>query len=622
MQRNLSIISRALLALLILIDLAFVVLCNAAPDYLFVVTLVVVEAAASILYALFSRGNGLESVGITRRHRFPVLLAALVLAIAFLFGLLFAAYCFYVQMLLTISLTPKLQSVAVLLDALPLSPEALGVLLLSIYGLLCLPGTYRSAVRFVRYMAAPAAVFLGSVVVGCVSGLKTVFVRWKSLLKQIAGYGFWLVVSAVVGCLLMIAAYSIPVEKMYPNAVESANIMVSETAYFHAIPGTEATEVNNFTVARWLNAASYYDDEMTLFENAMSLPRAGYSDDGNAFNDFMQYASGDDGFTTVTYTRYWQGCQVFLRPMLTFLNIWGIRILNVLLQAGFLAAVSVLMKKRGLKRYIVPYLLSALAIAACIALPLSIDLCAVFYIASAAVLLILRPASHAPGHRRARLIFLFSGIATAFFDTLTNPLLTLGLPLMFLLLRDHASAVPDADRKDYFFRRVALVCVVWLIGYAGMWLLKWVAGSIATHTDLFTGGWEQVLLRTSTTSSESDYTRWYVVWVNIRTMFLRNLLAFPALIWITLQFVRTRPSQPRPRLQPGYKNYVVSVVFLALVPLLWYFFASNHSYNHAWFTYRELMISLMGMLFLLADRQNRPGHAIPAINRKSEECLK
>ncbi len=612
MKKNLTVASGILSILLVLIDLASAVLSATPSTFRLVMVLVVLEAAVAGLFDLFEHMASIDIPEKSQTYRILTAVGGFVLAVSVLLGLLHSVFRLYTIFLQSVSTSTKLQPIWTMLNTLPISLDMLGGLLLTVYGMFCLSGTYHIAIRFIRIAIIPATLFFVQMIIGCCSGLKSVFVRWKTLVRELATYAILLVVAATCGTALLVAVYAIPVERTYPNAVSSAAAMGNEGRYFQVVHDSNATWVNNLTVSRWLNAAAYYDDEMSVFQNAMQLPRATYGDDSseNTFSDFIRYTSGDDGFSTLTYSHYWQGCQIFVRPLLSISSIWGIRILNMFLQIAFLIAISILMKQRGLRRYIAPYILSALAITACFVLPLSIDFCAVYYIASITILSILCPAS-TPSNRQSRLVLLFSGIATAYFDTLTNPLLTVGIPLLFLLLRDYTCGAPQAKKREYFFKRVLLVCLAWLIGYAGMWVMKWIVGSFAAGTNLLVDSWNQILYRTSTSFGEINFTRSDVIFLNFNTMFFNNVFALPTYVWVTFKFVRLHAPLPNKIPSDSQKNWIAMVLLITLLPLIWYLFVSNHSYIHYWFTYREWMLSLLGLLFLLANHDPANG-MIPA----------
>lgn len=86
--------------------------------------------------------------------------------------------------------------------------------------------------------------------------------------------------------------------------------------------------------------------------------------------------------------------------------------------------------------------------------------------------------------------FMLNGICVAFFDLLTYPLVAFGVPLILALLLDGFTTVKEGIKK------LATYSFGWIIGYAGMWGGKWLAGSVLTGKDLFSDAIAQIGLRT------------------------------------------------------------------------------------------------------------------------------
>lgn len=71
--------------------------------------------------------------------------------------------------------------------------------------------------------------------------------------------------------------------------------------------------------------------------------------------------------------------------------------------------------------------------------------------------------------------FLIVGILTSYFDFLTYPIVTLGIPLCCYFLL-------ESDRLWNNIKRLTGFSVSWAIGYAGMWAAKWVIADLTLHT--------------------------------------------------------------------------------------------------------------------------------------------
>ena len=119
-------------------------------------------------------------------------------------------------------------------------------------------------------------------------------------------------------------------------------------------------------------------------------------------------------------------------------------------------------------------------------------------------------------NEKAGLLFFIIGGLTSFFDLLTAPLVTLGLPaIVLLLLRKKINR--SGHFKDYVF---ILLCISlsWLVGYAIIWVSKWLLASIFLHENILQDGFREVIQRTgSQISSGSDVKN-----IQVNEVLMRN----------------------------------------------------------------------------------------------------
>lgn len=118
-------------------------------------------------------------------------------------------------------------------------------------------------------------------------------------------------------------------------------------------------------------------------------------------------------------------------------------------------------------------------------------------------------------------LFFATGIATAYFDFLTYPLVPFGI-LIVLYLIVNGENIRIANIK--LLLQKGFLCGA---GYGGMWSGKWLAGSILTKQNLFADALNQVFLRTSAGfyDGAEGYSRLDALWRNIGV-----LLKWPFLI--------------------------------------------------------------------------------------------
>ncbi|MDD3429503.1 MAG: hypothetical protein PHG02_05830 [Oscillospiraceae bacterium] len=209
------------------------------------------------------------------------------------------------------------------------------------------------------------------------------------------------------------------------------------------------------------------------------------------------------------------------------------------------------------------------------------------------------------------MLFFICGSVTNFIDFLTTPLISLGLPLaIYLMLR-------LKNQQSGFFAncvRIVTVSFCWGLGYALTWVSKWVIGSVVLQKNVLA---EAMLSAAERTNGQADatFTHGEVILKNIRlfTQFKvpEILLAATTLIlglWLLYVCFKKRTISPLWQHAP--------FAGLALYPYLWYFVLANHSYHHAFFTFRTQIIlpfAVCGCMWVAAAdyyREFRPFTAI------------
>ena len=171
------------------------------------------------------------------------------------------------------------------------------------------------------------------------------------------------------------------------------------------------------------------------------------------------------------YPRYWHGYMIFLKPLLCIFDIAQIRLLMMCLVLGITGITCVIVYRR-LGLYYLIGLLYALMIINPVTVSMSMQFLNVYVVSliSLDILLLCPTRRGGDGY-----VFLFTGIAIAYFDFLTYPITALGLPLCVYLAK-----LKD-QRLSYQICKLLEHTVIWGFGYVGMWAGKWIV------TYLFTG---------------------------------------------------------------------------------------------------------------------------------------
>ena len=405
-----------------------------------------------------------------------------------------------------------------------------------------------------------------------------------------------IVFAALAGTLLLAAVYMLPLEPIDRHVAASAHIFAEEGEHpsvyehFHSM-------LDNRTDALMLLEAAH-DGEGSVWRRAM-LVRRGWTNEAETVTLTEHYLAGVPYRAVIPYGRYWHGYHLLLKPLLCILDYSGIRILNTVGQWSLLAAVLLLLALK--KRYglIVPYLLTVLMLMPEV-LSKSLEFTPCYYILSAGVVAVILKQDNLREHpdalRRWVLLFAWLGVATSYFDFLTFPIATFGIPAVFWLNGQEERA------PETVLPRLAALLGGWGVGYAGMWTGKWLIGSIITRASLLGEAADSIAYRASHESLEKVLTG---LAGNV-SGFVRCPAAYAALAYLlilTVLFVRGgqfhRPYS-RFHFRETFRR-ALPYLLLALLPFLWYLAAAEHSGRHWYFTCKALSVSALSLLCLFTE---------------------
>ena len=400
--------------------------------------------------------------------------------------------------------------------------------------------------------------------------------------------------ASLVGALLLTAVYALPVERMDLNVARSATIMDEEWAYPVLSPYF-TSQLDNYTDSIiLLEAACPAEVGGSLLNRAMTVPRGRVSGWNNVSEELAAHYLRGAPFTAYSgYARYWHGSLVFVKPLLLLTDYGGIRVLNGVVQLLVMTGLCLLLRKRGLGAYTLPTTL-AYGMLMPLALAKSLQFSACFYVLTlgAAALLLTEKKRRKPA---ASVVFLYIGVATAYLDLLTYPIATFGVPALFLLL---------LCREEPEERRLAGLVksgLSWCAGYGGMWVLKWVLGSLITGTNILADGADAFAKRASYTATENAARVEALSCLRMNTeAFLFTPVTFLTagfLLWLLWRWAKRNDGAFAYRDRRDLIRTLFPFFLVSLAPVVWYLFAANHSTVHRFFTNKALVVSFLAILF-------------------------
>lgn len=405
----------------------------------------------------------------------------------------------------------------------------------------------------------------------------------KLFLKEI----LIVVIGVVAGVAALAATYFIPQEKMKENAWESAILMHREGLGSFMWPTVKMTQLDGYTDGVMLNTAYTETDDGIrdiLLDTRVQVREI------NPMESFYEViALENKEYRVETYGRYWHGYQILWRPLLCFFNYGEIRQINMAVQLALVFAFLYLLFLAGEKALVIPFFGMYLFLTP-LALFSSMQFSPCFYLMLLASMALVGLRAYLNDTGR-NYLFLLVGILTAFFDLLTYPFVTLGIPLITYLAIDRECM----ENWKKSIRDIVFYSVSWGIGYVGMWGAKWIAASVLTDENVIMDAVNQVKFRSghyeqgrsflTTLKLNFDACNMKSIWVVLiaLTVFL--------LACVILNFRRN-----------GIKLLPVTAVILvvSLYPFLWYYLTMHHSSDNSYFTWREYSICVYGVLTALA----------------------
>ena len=408
-----------------------------------------------------------------------------------------------------------------------------------------------------------------------------------------------LVAGILIGAILVTAVYALPLENIQKNLRSSAETVETEGSYPFLYSNWRSTRLDNFTDSIMMLIAAYEGDQ-GIVQNAMLSTYTRFVDHDPA-EGLVKWATGDtSGIETHSYSRYWHGYLVWLKPLMEFLDYAQIRMVNTILQVLLLAAVLLVMIMKGWKRLAIPFLMMALFLTP-IALFKSFQFSWIYYVFMVSALVLMLRFEKLKGKRSYYLLFLITGMATSYVDFLTYPLITLGVPLtVFLVLRERRTlkqALLD----------IAVLSLSWGIGYLGMWAGKWALCTLLTDSNILLSVQDNIFARMSHTYAEETFT-----WIDVVQ---RNIEAYNHWIYLgplLLCIIVYALLLGRDSIRVKNRSLTVSAVWfsasllplllVALIPFVWFFIASNHTYIHYWYAHRTLAVSAFAIPAVFARK--------------------
>ena len=315
------------------------------------------------------------------------------------------------------------------------------------------------------------------------------------------------------------------------------------------------------------------DSQSANLKALMELPL-----DGKGHLPRITEQRDSNGGHAVLYGRYWHGSTFVTRLLLAVMTFINIRLLLYVMSSMLLLwCCAALWKRVGRAvAFVVPFSLLTVNV---FVMQFSMQFAPVLLIALVAMLWLTY-------HRtmtmtQCGLLFFIVGSLTSYFDLITVPSITLGLPLIVW--------VAIQRRQDW---RKGLWMIVslalwWLAGYVLTWLAKWGLASLLTGRDIFADAYGEAS-RWNTNGGAYIFKAMGACLARLRWIYI----IIPVALLLVLAIVCPRK---------GAWPMVVQYVVVLLVPFVYYCLMARPAWHHSWFNYRALATAVAALLMAVAS---------------------
>ncbi len=407
--------------------------------------------------------------------------------------------------------------------------------------------------------------------------------------------GCWLIALGI-GVGLITLVYTLPLEPIQKSVADSVSVFESEGVYPMVWPATlpehSSTQLDNFTDMLLLNEAAC-GEEGSPIESAMRVPRVG----GSTLDGLREASLGSK--PEVDYPRYWHGSLVILKPLLYIgLDYHAIRMMNSIIQIILIIILLSKISKKVSFGVALAFFAGFVAMGFW-AIGLSLQYSPVFYVTLIAMLIILNYDNIVSNVRLLMCLMFCIGMATAYVDLLTYPLVSLGFPaILYLVLHKSNNILKN------MLCPICLFGLAWCAGYGLMWVSKWVIASLVLQENVIANASTAIQIRTSTNASEiSSETISLFGFIKAMTKHLFNPLTMAAVFAsvgastaLIVKHFKGDQDTIRYVINQGIPYFVI-----ALAPIIWFGILKNHSYQHNIFTYKILAITIVAILSWLVS---------------------
>lgn len=407
-----------------------------------------------------------------------------------------------------------------------------------------------------------------------------------------------LLASILGGYLLLIIVYMLPSSRIFDH-IKPYKGYIEKLVSPHLIDSYQISKLDTYAESIMLQEAMISAENAELPAYKAALVNYYYQNDPTPRDSITKIINGEK-LEKVGYGRYWHGYLVTLKTLLCFLTYPQIQWVNMFVQLFLLMLVCIQLGKRRMELFLFPFVVVFFWIQAPY-LSLNLQFSTILFVLLFQLNFILAVDKGSKTNNFFDFFFLFSGIAVAFLDFLTYPVVTLGIPLVVWLIihkpENAWNAIKTIIRFSFF----------WVLGYSVMWFGKWVLDYMINSHEIIDDVILQVQTRLGVTNGLTAISPVLV----FRTVMGRPTKTLPMIIYagvavyIVYFFVRSGFSFSKNRF-----TACIPYLFVSLYPFIWMSILKNHCLEHNYFVYRILSVSWFALISMLTVFQkNSKNHS-------------
>lgn len=420
-------------------------------------------------------------------------------------------------------------------------------------------------------------------------------------MKHIIKYILIFFITVSVLCFLLILATKIPKKMIVDNLKESAEYYENKLGIHEKEFGFKKEKLHYYADSILLNIMFYLDSDNAI----KSIMKANYykvtwNDTNIDFINAIKFEKqANNG-----YVRYWHGSLIMLKPLMLIFNIEQIYLLNIIIYwILFIILIVLLLKKYKLLALV--FFITSIMVTL-YATPYCLE-----YIWTVLIMLVVSIISiliEKKGNKKLYILYFVTGIITCFLDFLTTELLTILIPIIFVILIGYKENRLTNLKQSLKF--VVVSSLLWLLGYTLMWFTKWILASIILDINAFEEVKSNAMLRINWNFKKDLNIIVYIQMLlkNIQEIYPLNKLSSDMKlitigagileIIIILRLINKYVFKDNKKIKE--KEWInIVLIIIAILPYVRFCFLANHSLKHSFFTYRAQLPSLMAIIFII-----------------------